>query len=51
MRREGPTVIGLHGEALDLEEMTTRKEKPRTSSATDVSTMENTGVLGLGLKP
>jgi hypothetical protein len=36
---------------LDLEEMTMSKEKPRTSSATGASTVENTGVLGLGFNP
>jgi hypothetical protein len=36
---------------LDIEEMTVRKEKPRTGSATGASTVENTDVLGLGFKP
>jgi hypothetical protein len=31
---------------LDLEERITRKKKLRTDSATDASTVENTGVLG-----
>jgi hypothetical protein len=38
-------------EALDLEEMTARKKKLRTGSATDASTVENTSVLGLGFNP
>jgi hypothetical protein len=33
---------------LDLEEMTVRKEKPRTGSATSARAVNNTGVLGLG---
>jgi hypothetical protein len=36
---------------LDLEEMTERKEKPRTGSATGASAVENTCVLGLGFNP
>jgi hypothetical protein len=36
---------------LDLEEMTMRKDKPWTGSATDASTVENSSVLGLGFNP
>jgi hypothetical protein len=46
-----PAVTGFHGGALDLEAEMTRKEKSRTDSATDVSTVVNTGVLGFGFKP
>jgi hypothetical protein len=41
----------LHGgEVLDLEAEMARKKNPRTDSATDASTVVNTGVLGLGFK-
>jgi hypothetical protein len=36
---------------LDLEEMTPRKEKLSTGSATGASMVEDTSVLGLGFKP
>jgi hypothetical protein len=36
---------------LNLEEKTTRKEKPTIGSATGTSTVENTDVLGLGFSP
>jgi hypothetical protein len=36
---------------LDLEEMTARKEKLSTGSATGASMVEDTSVLGLGFKP
>jgi hypothetical protein len=46
MRRPNYMVVDL-----DLEEMTTRKEKPRTGLATGASVVENTDVLGLGFIP
>jgi hypothetical protein len=46
-----PMATGLHGgEVLDLEAEMARKKNPRTDSATDASTVVNTGVLGLGFK-